>query len=114
MSVILGLAEPFLFHRAFDIVAIIHVFAAVAFLALYRSESRWAWHLVVAWVPFTALAYWILRVSGDAHHQPRVDSLASELIGGLFQFPFFTAVLVWLFHVRERYFRYTEHAKQQT
>jgi hypothetical protein len=114
MSVILGLAEPFLFHRAFDIVAIIHVFAAVAFLALYRSESRWVWHLVVAWVPFTALAYWILRVSGDAHHQPRVDSLASELIGGLFQFLFLTAVLVWLFHARERYFRYTEHAKQQT
>jgi hypothetical protein len=114
MSVILRLTEPFLFHRAFDVIAITNVFAAVAFLTLYRSKSRWAWHLVVAWVPFMVLAYWILRLSGDARYQPRVESLASELIGGLFQFLFLTAVLVWLFHVRERYFRYTEHAKQQT
>ena len=114
MSVILRLTEPFLFHRAFDVVAIIDVFAAVAFLALYRSKSRRAWHLVVAWVPFTVLAYWIRRLSGDARYQPRINSLPSELIGGLFHLLFFTAVLVWLFHVRERYFRYTEHAKQQT
>jgi hypothetical protein len=114
MSVILGATEPFVFHRAFDVVAIIDISVAVVFLLLYQSKSRWAWHLVVAWVPFTLLLYWILRLSGHARYQPRVHSLTAEVIGDLFQFAFFAAVLVWLLHIRDRYFRYTEDAQQQT
>jgi hypothetical protein len=68
MSVILEVTEPFVFHRAFDVVAVIDISVAVLFLALYQSKSRWAWHLVVAWVPFTLLLYWILRLSGYARY----------------------------------------------
>jgi hypothetical protein len=112
MSVILGLTEPFVFHRAFDVVAIIDISVAVVFLALYQLKSRWAWHLVLASVPFTFVLYWILRFSGYARYQPRVHSLAFELIGVLFQFAFLAVVLVWLLRVRERYFRYIEDANQ--
>src|SRR5437867_9415207 len=111
MSVILDATEPFVFHRAFDVVAIMHISAALVFLALYQSKSRWAWHLVVAWLPFTVSAYWILRLSGYTRYQPRVYSLASELIGVLFQVAFLAAVLFWLFHVRGRYLQYIEHVK---
>ena len=114
MSVILGMTEPFVFHRAFDLVAIIDISVAVVFLALYQSKSRWAWHLVVAWVPFTLVLYWILRLSGHARYQPRSQSLAEEVIGDLLQLAFFTAVVVWLLHIRDHYFRYTENAQQQT
>jgi hypothetical protein len=113
MSVILDATQPFVFHRAFDAVTAIHISAALVFLVLYQSRSRWAWHLVVAWGPFAALAYWILRLSGYARYQPRAHSLAGDLIGGLFQFAFVAAVLVWLFHIRERYFRYTHDAQQE-
>jgi hypothetical protein len=114
MSVILEVTEPFVFHRAFDVVAIIDISIAVVFLTLYQSMSRWAWHLVVAWVPFTLVLYWILRLSGYARYQPRVHSLAAEVITDLFQFAFFAAVLVWLLHIRDRYVRYTEDAQRQT
>jgi hypothetical protein len=114
MSVILEVTEPFVFHRAFDLVAIVDIFVAVIFLAFYQSKSRWAWHLVVAWVPFTLVLYWILRLSGYARYQPRVHSLAAEVIGDLFQFAFFAAVLVWLLRIRDRYFRYSEDAQKQT
>ncbi len=114
MSVILRVTEPFLFPRAFDLVAIIDISVAVMFLVLYQSKSRWAWHLVVAWVPFTLALYWILRLTGYARYQPRAHSLAAEVIGDLLQLAFFAAVLVWLLHIRDRYFRYTEDAQQQT
>ena len=114
MSVVFGVTEPFVLHRAFDVVAIMDISVAVLFLALYQSKSRWAWHLLVAWLPFTILLYWILRLSGYARYQPRVHSLAAEVIGVLFQLTFLAAVLVWLFYIRDRYFRYTEHAQQQT
>jgi hypothetical protein len=106
ISVILNATGPFVFHRAFDTLNILHISAALLFLILYQSKSRWAWHLVIAWVPFTVAAYWILRLSGYARYQPRVHSLAGDLIGALFQFVFLTALLVWLLRVRERYFRY--------
>ena len=114
MSAIFEVTEPFVFHRAFDLVTIIDISIAVVFLALYRSKSRWAWHLVVAWVPFTLVIYWILRLSGYSRYHPRVHSLAAEVIGDFFQIAFFAAVLVWLLHIRDRYFRYTENAQQQT
>ena len=114
MSVILGVAEPFVFHRAFDVVAIVNISVAVVFLALYQSKSRWAWHLVVASVPFTLVLYWILRLAGYARYEPRVHSLAAEVIGILFQVAFLAAVLVWLLHIRDRYFRYIENAERRT
>jgi hypothetical protein len=114
MSVILGVTAPFVFHREFDVVAMTDIFVALVFLALYHSKSRWAWHLVVAWVPFTLVLYWILRLGGYSRYQPRLHSLAAEVIGYFFQLAFFVAVLVWLFHIRDRYFKYTEHAQQQT
>ena len=112
MSVILELTEPFVFHRAFDVIAIINISVAVVFLALYQLKSRWAWHLVLASVPFTLLLYWILRLSGYARYQPRVHALASELIGVLFQLAFLGVVLVWFLRIREGYFRYIQDANQ--
>ena len=114
MAVLLGVTGPFVFHRGFDVVAIIHISAALVFLALYQLKSRWAWYLVVAWVPFAVVLYWILRLSGYARYQPRVHFLAAEVIGSLFQFAFFTGVLLWLLHIRDRYFRYVEYAQQET
>ena len=114
MSVVLGLTEPFVFHRAFDLVALINIALAAVFLALYRLKSHWAWHLVLGSVPFTLLLYWVLRLSGYAHYQPRVHSFAAEAIGICFQLAFFIAVLVWLFHIRDRYFRYIEEAHERT
>ena len=114
ISVILEVTEPFVFHRAFDVVAVIDISVAVLFLALYQSKSRWAWHLVVAWVPFTLLLYWILRLSGYSRYQPRVQSFPAEIVGDLFQFAFFALVLLWLCRIRDRYFRYTQDAQQET
>ena len=94
ISVILGVTQPFLFNRAFDLVAIIDISVAVVFLALYQSKSRWAWHLVVAWLPFGILLYWVLRLGGYARYQPRSHSLAAELIGSLFQLLFCCRALV--------------------
>jgi len=113
ISVILDATEPFVFHRAFDFLLIMHISVALVFLALYQSKSRWAWHLVVAWLPFSVLAYWTLRLSGYTRYQPRVYSPASELIAVLFQVAFVAAVLFWLFRVRGRYLQYVEQEKQQ-
>ena|ERR1700719_727890 len=112
ISVALGVTEPLVFHRAFDVASIIDIGVALAFLVLYQSKSRWAWHLVVAWLPFGILLYWLLRLAGYTRYQPRVHSFAAELIGSLFQFLFLAIILWWLLRVRERYFRYVEHASQ--
>jgi hypothetical protein len=114
ISAIPGVIEPFVFHRAFDVVAVIDILVALVFLALYQFKSRWAWHLVAAWVPLTLLRYRVLRLSGYARYQPRTHSLAAEVVGVLFQFAFLVGVLFWLLHIRDRYFRYTQHAQQQT
>ena len=114
ISVVLGVTEPFVFRRTFDVVAVIDIFVAVAFLALYRSKSRWAWHLVVGWLPFKLLLYWVLRLAGYARYQPRAPSIAAEIIGVFFQLVFVAAVLVWLFRIRDRYLRYAEDTRQET
>jgi len=111
MSVILG--APFMFRRAFDALTILSISVALVFLILYQSKSRWAWHWVVAWVPVPSLLYWLLRFSGYAPYQPRVHSLAGDLIGILFQVVFLAAALVWLLRVRERYFGYIHDATSQ-
>src|SRR5713101_7430336 len=74
MSIILDATEPFVFYRRFDIVAIVRIPAALLFLILYQSKSRWAWHLVVVWVPFAFFAYLILWFSRYSWYQPRVHA----------------------------------------
>ena len=111
ISMIQGVAEPFVFHRAFEVVIIIDISVALAFLALYLSKSRWAWHLVIAWVPLEAVLYWILRVSGYARYQPRVHSPVWDLVGVLFQFAFVFAVVWWLVRIRQRYLDYIVYAR---
>ena len=113
MSVILDAMEPFVFHRAFDIVAIIRIPIALAFLILYQSKSPYAWHLVVAWLPLTFFAYWILRFAGYSRYQPRVHAPVSELIAAVLHVAITAAVLFWLFRARQRYLRYIEDARLQ-
>jgi hypothetical protein len=110
MSLILDTTEPFVFHRAFDVVAIVRIPAALLFIILYQSKSQWAWHLVATWVPFGFFAYWILRFSGYSRYQPRVHSPAFDWGFALFDIALSAAIFVWLIRVRERYFRYLQDA----
>jgi hypothetical protein len=110
---ILDATEPFVFRRGLDILAIARIPTELLFLILYRSKSKWAWHLIVAWVPFAFFAYWILRFTGYSHYQPRVKAPLSEFIAGLFNAAFFVVVFVWLLRIRERYFRYSQDARSQ-
>jgi hypothetical protein len=113
ISVIQGVAGPFVFHRAFEVIIIIDISVALAFLALYLSKSRWAWHLVIAWVPLGAVLYWIWRVCGYARYQPRVHSPVWDLVGVLFQFAFVFAVVWWLVRIRQRYLDYIVYARSE-
>jgi len=113
MSVILDATEPFVFHRAFDVVSFVRILAALLFLILYQSKSPWAWHLVVAWIPFGFFAYWILRFTGYSLYQPRVHTPLSDFIAGLLHVAFSAAIFVWLLRVHERYFRYIQDATSQ-
>ncbi len=110
MSVIIDVTEPLVFHRAFDVLVFVRIPAAVAFLILYQSKSRLAWHLIVVWWPFAFLAYWILRFTGYSRYQPRVHSTGFDLGFALFDVALFVAVLVWLLRIRERYIRYIQDA----
>ena len=113
MSVILDATEPFVFHRGFDIVSIIRIPVALAFLVLYQSKSPYAWHVVVALLPLAFFAYWILRFAGYSHYQQRVHAPVSEFIAVLLHVVITVAVLFWLFRTRERYLRYIEDARLQ-
>ena len=113
ISVIIGVTEPFVFHRAFDFIAIIDISVACLFLVLYVSKSRWAWGLVVAWLPLGAVFYRILRVCGYARYQPRVHSPVWDLVGVLFQFAFVFAVVWWLVRIRQRYLDYIVYARSE-
>jgi hypothetical protein len=113
MSVILDATEPFVFHRAFDVVSFVRIPAALLFLILYQSKSPRAWHLVVAWIPFGFFAYWILRFTGYSLYQPRVHAPLSDFIAGLLHVALSAAIFVWLLRVRERYFRYIQDATSQ-
>jgi hypothetical protein len=110
MCVIIDVTEPLVFHRAFDVLAFVRIPVAVAFLILYQSKSRWAWHLILVWWPFAFLGYWILRFTGYSRYQPRVDSTGFDLAFALFDVALFVAVLVWLLRIRERYIRYVQEA----
>ena len=113
VSVILDVTEPFVFHRAFDIVAIVRIPAALLFLALYQWKSPWAWYLVAVWIPFAFFAYWILRFTGYSLYQPRVHTLLSDLMTGLLHVAVSAAIFVWLLRVRERCFRYIQDASPE-
>ncbi len=104
MLVILDGTEPFVFHRAFDIVAIVRIPAALLFLALYQWKSPWAWYLVAVWIPF-AFSVLDFAVHGYSLYQPRVHTLLSDLMTGLLHVAVSAAIFVWLLRVRERYFR---------
>ena len=104
-------AAPFVFHRALDTVSAIGIAMALAFLILYQSKSRWAWHLVVAWLVFAFLSYWILRFAGYSRYQPRVHSPMSEMVFAVVHVALTAALLVWFFRIRQRYFRYIEDAR---
>jgi hypothetical protein len=108
MSMILDATEPFVFHRAFDVVAIVRIPVAIAFLILYQSKSPWAWHLVVAWMPLGFFAYWALRLAGYSLYQPRVHRPVWDFVFALVYVGILAVVFVWLLRVRQRYFRYIE------
>src|ERR1700676_1116918 len=105
IGVALGVAQPFVFHRAPQVLEIAAIPTALAFLILYYCHSRWAWHLCVAWILFAFIAYWILRVVGYAPYQPRPRAPLSTVVILLLDVMVSAAVLYWLFHVRDRYFR---------
>jgi hypothetical protein len=113
MSIILDATEPFLFHRAFDVVAIVRIPVALAFLIFYQSKSQWAWLLVVAWVLLGFFAYWALRLAGYSLYQPRVHRPVWDFVFALVYFGILAVVFVWLLRVRQRYFRYIEDATSE-
>jgi hypothetical protein len=108
VSVVTDVTEPLVFHRAFDVLAFVRIPAAIAFLILYQSKSRWAWHLIVVWWPFAFLAYWILWFTGYSRYQSRVHSTGFDLGFAIFDVALSVAVLVWLLRIRERYIRYIQ------
>jgi len=112
MSLVLDTADPFVFHRAFDAMAIVHIPIALLFLILYQTKSKWAWYLVAAWVPFTFFAYWILRFAGYSRYQPRAHE-SSAFIVALFHVALSGALFMWLLRVRLRYFGYIEDENSQ-
>jgi hypothetical protein len=113
VGVVTDAAEPFLFHRAFDAVSAIRVAIALAFLILYQSKSRWAWHVVVAWLPFAFFSYWTLRFAGYSRYQPRVHSPMSAIVTAVVDVVITAALLLWFFRIRDRYFRYIQYARRQ-
>jgi hypothetical protein len=111
MSIILDATEPFVFHRAFDMVPFVRIAVALAFLILYQSKSQYAWHLVIAWVPFAFFGYWILRFTGYSLYQPRVHSSLAYVIFGMLHLGISLGIFVWLVRIREHYFRYIQDAQ---
>jgi len=112
MSIILDATEPFFFHRSFDILSIVRIPTALAFLILYQSKSRWAWYIVTAWLPFSWFAFWLLRFAGYSRYQPRVHGV-SQIVGQLLFILVIAAVIFWLFRVRDRYLRFIGDARLQ-
>jgi hypothetical protein len=108
---ILDATEPFVFHRSLDILAFVRIPAIIAFLVLYWSASRWAWHVPVGWLVFSFIAYWSFRFGGFAPYQPRAAVTRFELAFGLFDVVLTAGILIWLFWIRERYFQYVSVAR---
>ena len=112
-SLVIDGAEPLLFHRAPDIIGVVRIPIALAFIILYQLKSPWAWHLSIAWWPFRFAAYWFLRFTGYPTYQPLFQSIGFDLGFTLVDVAFFVIVLIWLIRVRDTYFRYIEEADAQ-
>jgi hypothetical protein len=104
---IMDVAEPFIFHRAMDVISIMHIPVALLFLLLYQFRSRWAWHVVAAWVLLSFFGYWILRLSGLSRYQPRPHE-PSIFFVVVFHAALCAGLFIWVWRARERYFRYLE------
>jgi hypothetical protein len=106
VGIILALIEPWLFHRPARVLDIAFVPAALIFLILYRRNSKFAWHICVFWVLFTFFAYWVFRLAGYQPYQPRAhENVSFTLLSHVVLCAF---SLIWLFRMRERYFRYID------
>ncbi len=111
---ILDATQPFLFHRAPDALVFVRVPAALLFLVLYSSRSRRAWHVLVAWFVLTFVVYWSLRAIGYSRFQPPHGATPLFSVGfAVFDVALTTALLIWLFRNRERYFRYLEDCRAE-
>ncbi len=109
IGVILAIAEPFVFHRPPQVLEIVAIPVALAFLVLYSRYSKWAWYVCVGWLLFAFFTYWILQVAGYAPYQPRPRQ-PSVFIVLILHIILTAALLGWFFRVRERYFRFTKDA----
>ncbi len=108
---ILDATEPFVFHRRLDILAFVGIPATLAFLVLYWSASRWAWHVPVGWMVFSFVAYWSLRFGGYAPYQPQAAAARFPVAFALFDIVLTAGTLIWLFWIRERYFQYVSDSR---
>ncbi len=113
ISIIIDATRPLVFHHSFDRVAFFRIPVALLFLVLYQLRSRYAWHVVIAWVPVAFFAYWILRFIGYLLYQPRVHSPLGDIVFGLLHVALSAAIFVWLLRVRERWFGYVQDASSE-
>jgi hypothetical protein len=104
---IMDVAAPLVFHRAMDVMEIVQIPVAILFLVLYQLRSRWAWHVVAAWIPFGFFAYWILRSSGYSRYQPRPHE-PSVVFTAVFHAALCAGLFLWVIRARTRYFRYLQ------
>ena len=97
-------------HRI-DAMIILRTLSSVLFLILYFRPSIWAWYLAVAEGPFFLLLYWLLRGIGGLSRPPRPAPASVQLVALVVQLAIVVGFVVWLFVVRERYFRYVTDAR---
>jgi len=107
---VLDAAGPLLFHRPIDLLTFVRIPATVAFLFLYWSASRWAWHIVVGWMIFSFIAYWSLRLIGYTPYQSRPAAARFDVAFALFDVVLTAGILCWLFWIRDRYYHYVSRA----
>jgi hypothetical protein len=110
---ILDATQPFFLHRAPDPLIFVRIPAALLFLVLYSSRSRWAWQVLVVWFLFSFVVYWTLRIAGYPRFQPRGGAVHFQIEFALFDGALTAAIVIWLFWTRERYFRYIEDCRAE-
>ena len=110
---ILDATRSFVFHRAPDALVFVRIPAALLFLVLYSSRSRQAWDVLVAWFVLTFVVYWSLRAIGYSRFQPHGATPLFSVGFAVFDVALTTALLIWLFRTRERYFRYLEDCRAE-
>ena len=110
---LLDAIQPFVFHRAPDILVFVRIPAALLFLVLYSSRSRLAWHVLVAWFVFSFVVYWTLRAAGYSRFQPRTGAAQFQIGFAFFDVALTAAIVIWLFWTRQHYFRYIEDCRAE-